>query len=133
MTTDETILDAALKIHNGIASAGQGLRVLLPALDAKRREVFRTGGGESVEDHVAWAGADRVRTDIIGLMVSAGLGDVMVAAAGRKDQKAAPNFYQRYAALVQSGKLTENRGPANPNPLDSPGVKPRTSVPGKAI
>jgi hypothetical protein len=134
MTVDETILDAALKIHNGIASAGEGFRALLPALDAKRREVFRKGGGESVEDFTAWAGADRIRADIVALLVASSFGDVLVAAAGKKDQKPEPNFYQRIAALVGSGKLTENRGPANPNPLDIPGMKSaRRTVGPKAL
>ena len=133
MTTDETILEAALKIQNGIASAGEGYRKLLPALVEKRREVFQKGGHDSVEDFVNWAGPDRVRTDIVALIVAAKLGDVLVHSNGRQDQRAGPDFYQRYAALVGSGKLTENRGPANPNPLDNPGTKVLSRVPGKAI
>jgi hypothetical protein len=123
---DAALLAGAEKLHNGIARASQGFKEMLQAIDERIHEVHRVGDEGSVDDFLAHFGPDRVRTDVVGLMVAAGLGDVLVKAAGRKDWKPEPDFYQRVESLVNSGILAETRGPPNPDPLSGyevPGVK----------
>lgn len=139
---DASVLDPAQKIERLVVELAAECKKLSSALEEARREVMKSGGLNSVEDFIAHAGPDRLRTDMVGLFVANGLGNLLVHAQGRKDQTPLPDFYARYANLVASDMLTASRGKPNTDPLSAyahPGVKivspgpQATSPQGKSI
>ena len=123
---DAEIVAAARETHNAAVALGEGSRRLISALNAHYQAAFRNGGAESAEDFLVHASPERVRIDIVGLLMACGLGQVLVQAAGRQDWAAVPDFFQRYEALVESGTLTAHRGQPNADQLSGyahPGVR----------
>jgi hypothetical protein len=120
------VLEASREIQEGIVRAGEAYHKLIPAIREFGQEAYRTGGEGSVDDLVAHAGAERIRTDIIGLMIAAGLREVLVASQGRTDYAPLPDFAGRIESVVNAGHLTATRGPQDPDPLSAymyPGAK----------
>lgn len=128
-TADEleaTILEASREIQNGIDAAGAGYRKLLPAITECAHEAYRTGGGNSVDDLMVHAGQDRIKLDIVALIIAVGMGDVLAASQGGKHWKAEPNFADRIEGVVNAGHLRATRGQPNGDPLSAylhPGIK----------
>lgn len=123
---DADILAAAVDIQNGAAALGEGYKKIIPALHEYISEAHRTGGEGSVEDILVYLGPERVRVDIVALLMAAGLGDVLVQAAGRKDHTPAPDFYSRVESVIGAGHLTASRGLPNADHLSAyehPGVR----------
>jgi hypothetical protein len=124
----EAIAATAVEIHNHTVLLGQHYKALLEQLAEYRKAAYREGGANAVEDFLNVAGPARVMSDLIGLMVAAGLGPVLVAANGRQDHARVLNFADRYVTLAsQTDGLTTHRGQPNPDPLSAhrhmPGVK----------
>jgi hypothetical protein len=114
MTGDE-IKAAAVEVHNACVELGKAFEKLNAGLDECRKSAFAEGGENAVLDFQQYAGRERIKTDLIGLMMAAGLEPILIASQGhgRSRWKSNPNFGQRYAELVDSGKLATTRGRAN--------------------
>ncbi len=125
---EAVFLEAAREIQDGIDAAGAGYRKILPVIAEFAHRAYNSGGGGSVDDLVLHVGQERIKTDICGLLVAVGMGDVLVASQGKRDWKAEPDFAARLEAVHSAGHLTASRGREQPNapPLSGylyPGVK----------
>jgi hypothetical protein len=127
MTGDE-IKQAAVDVHNSCVELGKALEKLNAGLDECRKDAFAAGAENAVMDFQLHAGRQRIETDLVGLMIACGLERILIASEGqgRARWKSNPNFGQRYAALVDSGKLATTRGRPNPDPVSPyPGQRVR--------
>lgn len=127
-SSGDDIVLAAAGVHNNAVRLGQEYRALLAALDVRRRDAYREGGRAAVEDFADVAGAARVASDLVGFLVAAGLGPVLVAAAGRQDHKPNLDFASRYVNLASGGGLLTYRGQPNPDPMSAHAHVPGVTV-----
>lgn len=105
----ETIINAAARVEEAAGVLGEAYRELDEALSAVRTEAFRVAGLAGAQDVDSRIGRERLRTELLGLLLASGLGAALGQRVDIRGERPVGDFAHRWRDRVESGQLETTR------------------------